>query len=72
MTDDEWRFELEDLEREEDPSDEPFLVLVVGAWREALEADGWERVALVSLLTMTTIVPAALFVLMVLAMLGVI
>lgn len=52
---------------------EPTTVdIVIGAWREALDEDGLERVVLVGLVASMTIVPLALIALMILGMFGVI
>lgn len=67
----EYKFSIEELDRQEEETP-PFPELVVGAWKEALAADGHERFALVSLMLLLTVVPAVLFLLMVLSWVGVI
>ena len=52
------------------PEDVSIAEIVVGAWREALAADGIERVTLVCIVTLLTVVMPVLFVLSLLEVVG--
>lgn len=64
---------IEDVLAEEDEEPDPSIPeVIVGSWREALGADGIERVVLVGIVALLTVVMPVLFVLSVLEMVGLI